>query len=221
MAFPSDQIIPENSCSFYMGLSSKACSNKCRRLLRRDKWKANSRPVKCNDRDCGYVAEDLNDPICPALELPDGVDATTHDARTTRKQVDIGDPSVRIPAIERKDLPHCPQCKTALLRPNVVWFGERLPTKVLNNVDAYLAEGKVDLIMVIGTSAEVYPAAAYISKARGLGARVCVVNVDPADAPPNGWVQGDFFFKGDAAVIVPEILRPIVGDLSMSKKDKS
>ncbi|CZT21086.1 related to sirtuin 5 and related class III sirtuins (SIR2 family) [Ramularia collo-cygni] len=171
--------------------------------------------VKCNDWRCDYVVEDFNDPICPALDLPDGIDPTTDDARSHNKKIDISDPAVKISDLDEKDLPHCPRCKSALLRPAVVWFGEDLSETVLDNIDAYLGAGDVDLIMVIGTGAKVYPAAGYITRARDRGARVCVVNVDSADAPPGGWADGDFLFQGDAAHIVPELLRPVTGELSI------
>ncbi|KAK3061021.1 hypothetical protein LTR53_019910, partial [Teratosphaeriaceae sp. CCFEE 6253] len=101
----------------------------------------------------------------------------------------------------------------------VVWFGEALPTDVLDKVDAFINppspsdNQKIDLIMVIGTSAKVYPAAGYITAARRKGARVCVVNVDEEDRPPGGWREGEFFFQGDAAVLVPKMLEPVIGEL--------
>lgn len=70
--------------------------------------------------------------------------------------------------------------------------------------------------MVIGTSAQVYPAAGYIDKARKKGARVCVVNMDMVDQPLSGWDEGDWKFQGDAAVIVPELLKPLVGEMGAS-----
>jgi len=84
---------------------------------------------------------------------------------------------------------------------------------VLDNVDDFMnATGeKIDLIMVIGTSAKVFPAAGYIQEARQKGAKVCVVNMDGNDWPPGGWKKGDFFFQGDAAVLVPKLLEPIIG----------
>ena len=72
---------------------------------------------------------------------------------------------------------------------------------------------KTDLIMVIGTSAKVYPAAGYIDEARDKGARVCVVNMDTNDAPASGWAKGDWLFQGDAATIVPELLKPVIGEV--------
>ena len=63
--------------------------------------------------------------------------------------------------------------------------------------------------VVVGTSAQVYPAAGYIDQARHKGARVCVVNMDTNDAPASGWRDGDWLFQGDAATIVPKLLEPI------------
>jgi NAD-dependent SIR2 family protein deacetylase len=37
------------------------------------------------------------------------------------------DPNINTATINPDDLPHCPECKTGLLRPGVVWFGEALP----------------------------------------------------------------------------------------------
>ncbi|SMR52423.1 unnamed protein product [Zymoseptoria tritici ST99CH_1E4] len=178
--------------------------------------------VKCNDSRCGYVEENYTDPIVPALDLPDGKDVTSDEYRTMGGKVDISDPQVQLAQIPREDLPTCPQCRRALLRPGVVWFGEALPDDVVDSVYAYLDEPeKVDLIMVIGTGAKVYPAAGYIEEAREKGAKVCVVNMDANDAPPGGWAEGDFFFQGDAATIVPELLRPIIGEVKVPEQEKA
>ena len=74
--------------------------------------------------------------------------------------------------------------------------------------------------MVIGTSAKVFPAAGYIQEARNKGARVCVVNMDSNDAPPGGWHEGDWLFQGDAAQIVPELLKPVIGEVKLPKDSK-
>jgi NAD-dependent deacetylase len=50
------------------------------------------------------------------------------------------------------DLPHCPEC-AALMRPGVVWFGERLPWKELQRVEEYLDRGGCNLVIVAGTTA--------------------------------------------------------------------
>ncbi len=70
--------------------------------------------------------------------------------------------------------PPCPQCG-GLLRPGVVWFGENIPEKALQS--AWQAAGHCDLMLVIGTSALVYPAAAIPSVAKEHGARLIEFNI--------------------------------------------
>jgi NAD-dependent deacetylase len=56
----------------------------------------------------------------------------------------------------REVLPKCPVCG-AVLRPDVVWFGESLDPRVLS--EAFDAAREADLCLVAGTSALVHPAA--------------------------------------------------------------
>lgn len=146
--------------------------------------------VRCTNEECGYVADNFVDPIVPALDIPKGRDSKS-------PLQDISDARVELPDIPLDKLPVCPRCNEHLLRPGVVWFGESLPEPVLEDIDEYLRESdQVDLIMVIGTGAKVYPAAGYIFHARYRAARVCVINMDPNDVPPGGWEKGDWFFQG-------------------------
>lgn len=59
-----------------------------------------------------------------------------------------------------------PQCTCgALLRPDVVWFGEQLPQhEVARALDAMDA---ADLLVVIGTSGVVHPAAGFVNRFKG------------------------------------------------------
>jgi NAD-dependent deacetylase sirtuin 5 len=158
------------------------------------------------------------DPIVPALALPtDESDPTTTSSLEAR-ELDISDENIAIPELSYTHLPKCPECKKGLLRPGVVWFGEALPGDVLDDVDAFMSSpDKIDLILVIGTSAKVYPAAAYVDLARHKGARVAIVNMDANDIPAGGLYDRDWFFQGDAAQIVPEILRSVIGELRMDE----
>jgi len=170
----------------------------------------------CSDKTgCGYVrADDFTDPVCPALAIPTTSSGQAQDSTSnaSRQDLDISNASNPLPSLQPSDLPQCPQCKKNLLRPGVVWFGEHLPFSVLETVDSYLArKEKIDLILVIGTSAKVYPAAGYVDEARQRGARVAVVNMDEKDVPMGGWREGDWFFLGDAAVVLPELVGPAVG----------
>ena len=170
------------------------------------------------------------DPIVPALAIPergpqpapigtetDGQKATdllyeAMDA-VSSNEADISDHRIPVPDVKVSDLPQCPECGNGLLRPGVVWFGEALPRKTMDVVDAFMDQPeKIDLMLVIGTSAVVYPAASYVYAARKKGARVAVINTDKHDA--RDLEPGDWFFEGDAGIIVPEILKSVIGDIS-------
>ena len=72
--------------------------------------------------------------------------------------------------------PRCPSCG-AFLRPDVVWFDELLPADALARAEA--ESRRCDLMIVAGTSAEVYPAAALPRHAKAAGAVVVEVNPHP------------------------------------------
>lgn len=179
--------------------------------------------IKCWDEyGCGYIRKnDFTDPIVPALALPAEAHGAAPDSQLKAamekkdaliRGADTSDIGVDIPALKREDLPQCPSCKKNLLRPGVVWFGEPLPRDVMSDVDVYFsAPEKIDLMLVIGTSSKVYPAAGYATLARHRGARVAVINMDRGDATHLD--KRDWFFEGDAAVIVPDILKSVIGEI--------
>lgn len=74
--------------------------------------------------------------------------------------------------------PSCDRCG-GLVRPDVVWFGEQLPAGVLQN--AFQKTTDCTIFMVIGTSAEVYPAAGLPFGAARDGKLVIVIN--PEETP--------------------------------------
>lgn len=70
-----------------------------------------------------------------------------------------------------------PRCACgALLRPDVVWFGETLDNSVVGA--AGIAAQRADLLLVIGTSALVYPAASLPYLTLAAGGRVIEFNVE-------------------------------------------
>jgi NAD-dependent deacetylase len=88
----------------------------------------------------------------------------------------------------------------ALLRPDVVWFGESLPPDALSTAHREVYQS--DVMFVVGTSAVVYPAAALPQRAADGGAFVVEVNVDRT--PISSMV--DVSITGSAA----DVLRAIV-----------
>lgn len=72
--------------------------------------------------------------------------------------------------------PYCPSCK-ARGRPDVVWFGELLPVGAFEQ--AWRAFAEAEVALVIGTSAEVEPAASLGRLAHSSGAYLIEINPNP------------------------------------------
>ncbi|NJN18296.1 MAG: NAD-dependent deacylase, partial [Oscillochloris sp.] len=79
------------------------------------------------------------------------------------------------PATETDSPPLCPECG-ALLRPDVVWFGEMLSRELL--AKAWAAASSADLFFSIGTSGVVEPAASLPRVALQASATIVVINLD-------------------------------------------
>ncbi|MAC80147.1 MAG: NAD-dependent protein deacylase [Rhodobacteraceae bacterium] len=89
----------------------------------------------------------------------------------------------------------CPACGAPCGRPDVVWFGE-MPYHMDRIFD--LLE-TADVFAAIGTSGQVYPAAAFVHQAREAGAHTVELNLEPSEV-----AQGfDEIRTGPASRIVP------------------
>lgn len=95
--------------------------------------------------------------------------------------------------------PRCAHCG-AFLRPDVVWFEEMLPAAALAAAED--AAAHCDVLLVAGTSAEVYPAAALPERARRHGARV--VEINPEATPLSA--HADDTLRGPAGVVLPALV---------------
>ena len=96
-------------------------------------------------------------------------------------------------------LPSCGRCK-GLLRPHIVWFGESLFSNDLTRCASALQSSEI--LLVIGTSGVVYPAAGFAEVAKEAGAFVAEINLEPT--PQSDLV--DLSLMGRAKDIVPLIL---------------
>jgi NAD-dependent deacetylase len=92
-----------------------------------------------------------------------------------------------------------PRCSTCgnLRRPAVVWFGEMLPRGELAAAEQAAAD--CDLMLVVGTSGVVYPAAGLARATRG---RVVIVNPGPTDLDD----AAHTVLAGTAAGLLPRLL---------------
>ncbi|MFN7993889.1 MAG: NAD-dependent deacylase [Bryobacteraceae bacterium] len=94
--------------------------------------------------------------------------------------------------------PHC-GCG-GLARPGVVWFGEPLPEGMMHEAEHATLEAQV--LLVVGTSAQVYPAAGLIPLAKQGGAKVIEVNTE--STPYSQSV--DCVLRGPAGEVLPGII---------------
>lgn len=105
------------------------------------------------------------------------------------------DPSTAQPGMP----PHCADCGNPV-RPGVVWFGESLPAATLHAAERAAARCRV--MLVVGTSGAVWPAAGLAGLARQAGARVLIVNPEPSE------IDGEAHacLRGTAAQLLPALL---------------
>ncbi len=95
--------------------------------------------------------------------------------------------------------PPCPRCGEPV-RPDVVWFGEPLPQDALDA--AVRAARSCDVLLAIGTSLQVHPAASLVPVALDAGARVICINPDQEAAE----AQGVDAVTGTAGAVLPALV---------------
>ena len=130
-------------------------------------------------------------PVCDGYAAPEEVDPYT-----TREDF-------RAIELVEGPVPHCPGCG-ALLRPDVTWFGEMLNPVTLNN--SVMAVEACDILICVGASLEVHPAASLPYLAIEHGAVVIEINPKP--------VLGNIAhvtLSGSAGTIIPLLLREVWG----------
>lgn len=96
----------------------------------------------------------------------------------------------------------------SLIRPDVVWFGEPLPTAEIER--AFRESERCDVFLVIGTSGLVQPAAMLPSVAKQAGARLIEVNIE--DSAITRIV--DIMLKGKSGMILPRLVDRVKKNLS-------
>lgn len=98
--------------------------------------------------------------------------------------------------------PRCPTCGS-LVRPDVVWFGEYLPEGAFERA---LAEARrCDVMLVVGTSGVVQPAAMLPHEAAQHGATLIEVNPRPSGITP----LADIFLQAPAGEALPRIVEGV------------
>ncbi|HKV89299.1 MAG TPA: NAD-dependent deacylase [Candidatus Dormibacteraeota bacterium] len=96
--------------------------------------------------------------------------------------------------------PRCPICGGSLLKPTVVLFGEPMPQEAMR--EAFELARHADLMLVVGSSLAVYPAADIPLAAIGSGARLVVINAEPTPFDR----LAEVVVHGRSGEVLPEIV---------------
>ena len=144
--------------------------------------------IRCSDEACNFTKRNTEEkPTVPGLIL---------------NPSDPSDPRVMLPHLNRGNIPRCPKCDSGILRPGVVWFGEKLPQQSLERVDNWLDAGpKIDLVLVIGTerTPSVYDA---IER----GAELVHFNICNNMEDSNDFVEANWYVSGDVSQTLPHLV---------------
>jgi NAD-dependent deacetylase len=109
-------------------------------------------------------------------------------------------PDVRaVPDDGCDEIPFCPACGS-MMRPGVVWFGEMLPSDEF--AEAINAARECQVMLVVGTSAVVHPAASIATWAAEAGATL--VEINPDATPLSG--NADYCLTGPSGEILPAVV---------------
>lgn len=77
--------------------------------------------------------------------------------------------------------PHCERCD-GVLKPDVVFFGDTVPRKRVQEISQKLHES--DAMLIVGSSVETYSAFRHVKQAKELGLPVLILNIGQSRADP-------------------------------------
>lgn len=100
--------------------------------------------------------------------------------------------------IIKRSIPMCPDC-LRILKPDIVLFEEALPPAAWNQASQWCR--RADVILVIGSSLEVVPAALLPQMAVERGARLILVNFTPTHLDDHA----EFIFQADLVDVIPAL----------------
>lgn len=103
---------------------------------------------------------------------------------------------------ESKTVLRCEKCG-GVLKPNVILFGEQLPVRVLQAASRDTRQ--CDVMLIVGSSLEVYPVADLPRQARAGGARLILVDYEQTAYDK----MADVVIHGDAAQVLPRIVEAV------------
>jgi NAD-dependent deacetylase len=131
-----------------------------------------------------------------------------HGSSRTVQCLDCGNREPRSEVQARLEVempPRCQLCGGSFLKPTVVLFGEPLPQQAIQ--EAFALARQADVMLVVGSSLVVYPAAEIPVLAARSGAHLVVINAEPTPLDE----VADVVIRGKSGEVLPEILNLIGG----------
>ena len=111
----------------------------------------------------------------------------------------------RIPLDPDREYTHAPHCDCGgLMKPDIVFFGEMIPPYA--QAESTSLAQRAGVVIVVGTSATVYPAAGLPPLAKSHGAYIIECNLEPTDFTPR---ITDTFLQGRAGETLPRLLQEV------------
>ena len=169
------------------------------------------RTVQTVQPNPGHYAIAQLQKIMPLTVITQNVDGL-HERAGAKGVIELHGSILRFVCFDRRhvvpDVPegleNPPKCHCgSLVRPAVVWFGEMLPLDAMKQASAAV-EG-ADVVLVVGTSGLVQPAASLPFMARSAGATL--VEINPDITPISDSV--DFFLQGQSGIVLPALMNLI------------
>jgi len=113
-----------------------------------------------------------------------------------------GDIQISPQVAELFKYPSCPECN-GILKPTVVFFGENVPKEVVNSV--YSGISKSQLLLILGSSLQVYSGYRFVLHALENAKPVVIVNIGPTRADHLSSKSGVLFVRGRVGEVVSRI----------------
>ena len=116
--------------------------------------------------------------------------------------------------LEQAEAPACPDCG-AILKPDVVFFGELLPVAAIERASELAREAR--LLLVVGSALEVYPVAGLPQETLGSGGELAIVNRGPTPYD----AQASLRLEGSAGEVLAEVAAALRGEDAQHAQDPS
>ena len=115
-----------------------------------------------------------------------------------------GDADLTSGMIERLRVPHCSAC-AGIIKPDVVFFGENVPTATVEQAWSLFAEGEV--LVVAGSSLTVYSGRRFIYRAQKEGMPIVILNQGPTRADEMAATK----VEGRLGELLPDLAEQLLG----------